>query len=789
MKRNEVIISFLISLGIVAVFFYKFLFFGYIPFPGDLLIAEYNPWKTETYLGYNPGSYPNKAQYFDVLRQLYPWRSFAIDQIREGALPLWNPYNFSGSPLLANFQSAVLYPLNILLFFLPFKIGWGALVTLQPFLALFFTFLYARKIGLKKFPALFAGFSYSFSSFFIVWLEYNTIGHILAWMPFALLTIENLLEKKSRWWMVGLVFSIFSIITAGHIQVAGYVIIFFVAYILFRTYNKDQRLYVFSFIILGIGISAFALFPGFELISQSARSQIPYSIIMDKVLVMPKQWIMFFVSDFFGNPATRNYILDDTYVGKAISIGIIPLLLASLALFHLKTDRFVKFFLFVSVVIILYITKNPITALLFHIPIPFVSSSSSTLSTFLLSFALSMLSGFGMQSLFAGKTTKRDILRVFSVFVVIFIVFWTFVLKSNTGLILVGAMSVAMKELLFATILLMTGGIVMFLSISHKKFLTALCVLLLLVHGVYVFRSFQKFNPFVPQELVFPQASVFSFLQKQDSIQRFWGYKAGSVEANFATENRLYSPVGYDPLYSKRYAQFINLSESGKIASSFSLQNRSDAIISTRGNLTENLFRDRVFSILGVSYVLDWVESGSSEKDFPPNRFISVYSSNGWKIYRDQFLHSRIRLIGNYEVFSSDQEFEKRFFKQSFNPTNVVLLEKKVKMSLKSDPKSSVVIKKYKPSEILVGTSSSTNQLLYVSDTFFPGWKAYVDNNRVEILRANYAFRAVIIPKGKHEVFMKYEPLSMQLGVVISFLSLLVSMIFIFGKGRGIIKV
>ncbi len=476
-------------------------------------------------------------------------------------------------------------------------------------------------------------------------------------------------------------------------------------------------------------------------------------------------------------------------MGKAISVGIIPLLFASFSLFQFRKDWFVKFFLFTSLVIILYITKNPITAVLFYIPLPFFSSSSSTLSTFVLSFSLSLLAGFGMQFLLARETTKRDVCKIVMVFAVIFIVFWIFVFNPSVHMVPVDGITVAMKELLFATTLLIIGGISIFLGALHKKILTMVCLVLILVHGAYIFRTFQKFNPFVPAELVFPQTAVFSFLQKQNSIERFWGYKAGAVEANFATVARLYSPEGYDPLYAKRYAKLMSLSENGNMASSFSLQNRSDAVMSTRGNLTENLFRDRVFSALGVLYVLDWIESGSSEKDFPPNRFVSVYKSDGWNIYKDQHLLNRIRLVGDYDTFSSDGEFEKKFFNQSFNPTNTILLEKKVGMTLSSDPKAQVVIQKYKPSEILIETSSNANQLLYVSDTFFPGWKAFVDNRPVEILRANYAFRAVPVPRGQHVVFIRYEPLSMQVGVVISFLSLLVGMVFLFKKGRGIIKV
>src|SRR3990167_10525400 len=119
MNKREFFVVFLILFFVTAIFFYKTFLHGLVSFPGDLLIAEYNPWKTYSYLGYNPGSYPNKAQYFDVLRQLYPWKALSISQLESGNITLWNQYNFSGAPLISNFQSAVFYPLNAIYKFLP----------------------------------------------------------------------------------------------------------------------------------------------------------------------------------------------------------------------------------------------------------------------------------------------------------------------------------------------------------------------------------------------------------------------------------------------------------------------------------------------------------------------------------------------------------------------------------------------------------------------------------------------------------------------------------------------
>lgn len=42
--------------------------------------------------------------------QFYPWREYALALLRAGHLPLWNPYSGAGAPLLANYQSALLYP-------------------------------------------------------------------------------------------------------------------------------------------------------------------------------------------------------------------------------------------------------------------------------------------------------------------------------------------------------------------------------------------------------------------------------------------------------------------------------------------------------------------------------------------------------------------------------------------------------------------------------------------------------------------------------------------------------
>ncbi|MBU2632449.1 hypothetical protein KKG52_01920, partial [Patescibacteria group bacterium] len=145
---------------LVVLIFFKPIFSGNIPFPGDLLINQ-NPYKAESYLGYAPGGYPNKAQGPDVISQIYPWKFFAMEEFKKGEIPLWNPYNFSGNPQMANFQTAAFYPLNILYLTMPFNYAWTIFIALQLFLAASFMYLFLRKgLLLTFFASLIGGVSF-----------------------------------------------------------------------------------------------------------------------------------------------------------------------------------------------------------------------------------------------------------------------------------------------------------------------------------------------------------------------------------------------------------------------------------------------------------------------------------------------------------------------------------------------------------------------------------------------------------------------------------------------------
>lgn len=71
---------------------------------------------------------------------------------------------------------------------------------------------------------------------------------------------------------------------------------------------------------------------------------------------------------------------------------------------------------------------------------------------------------------------------------------------------------------------------------------------------------------------------------------------------------------------------------------------------------------------------------------------------------------------------------------------------------------------------------------LLASESYYPGWKAVVDGEKAEIVKADYALRAVPVAKGIHSVVMTYDPWTVKLGVLISLLSAGVCLLLFFRK-------
>jgi hypothetical protein len=156
----------------------------------------------------------------DSFLYFYPYKAYVAQALRAGRFPLWNPYLFMGAPLLANMQTAVLYPLHWLFLWLPAPKQVAASIVLHVVLAGLGTLAYARRSLKLSWPgALTAAVIFALGGFIGAQTEHVNQLNVIAWLPWTFLLLD--ISTGSRRRVVptlGLGLVIALMILAGHAQ-------------------------------------------------------------------------------------------------------------------------------------------------------------------------------------------------------------------------------------------------------------------------------------------------------------------------------------------------------------------------------------------------------------------------------------------------------------------------------------------------------------------------------------------------------------------------------------------
>jgi len=431
MKRLTPVL-FIIFLAIV--FFWQFFIKGLLPIPADTIVGLYHPFR-DLYTKNYPNGVPFKNFLItDPVRQQYLWRELAISAEKKLELPLWNPYNFAGTPLLANFQSGFFYFLNVLFLVIPFSMAWSLIIFLGPLLSGVFLYLYLNNLKLSKWASLLGAISYSFCGFSVAWMEWGTITHVSLWLPLILLSIDNLfLNKRKLKWSLLFLFSLVASFFAGHLQIFFYLFIFSWIYFLARWIQFGLKRNTFLFYLMlnifFLMLTAIQWMPTFQLISLSARNIDVLNFNNPGWFVPWQNLIQFIAPDYFGNPTTLNYWGVWNYGELVGYVGVIPLILALFAMFYRKDKKTLLFgtILFLSLVFALptFVAKIPYT-----LKIAFFNTAQPTRLIFIIDFALSVLSALGFDYLLKAK--KKSVIIYPLIFIAaILICLWMFIPKEH----------------------------------------------------------------------------------------------------------------------------------------------------------------------------------------------------------------------------------------------------------------------------------------------------------------------------------------------------------------------
>jgi len=239
----------LILVILTLLYWAKVLFTGEVLLPGNML-AGFAPFGSHANAPWN-------ILQWDALAQYYPWRLYAARMLHQGQIPLWNPYQFSGAPFVANLQSAVFYPLNLPFWIFDVRYAFGISAALHTLLAAFGTYFLAQRWKLSRPASLLAAIGFAFCGYLAAWFVLPTLADTACWLPLLILLLELTADApdEKRWRRLALFsLALACAVLAGHVQIFLYIIAALILRALFLT--KPFR--ALGLLILA-GIWSFAL--------------------------------------------------------------------------------------------------------------------------------------------------------------------------------------------------------------------------------------------------------------------------------------------------------------------------------------------------------------------------------------------------------------------------------------------------------------------------------------------------------------------------------------------------
>lgn len=696
----------------------------------------------------------------------FPTKYILSESLRQGKLPLWVSSISNGLPLFAEGQIGALYPLNLLFFkYLPWILAINLSYTLSFALAEFFMYLYLRKIRLSFLAAFFGGVVFAFSGFFIGHLQHLNLLQVAAFLPLIFFIFESYIYKNKFLLVIFLSLVISCQLLLGAHQITLYSLLAIFLYAAFHFFlkwqseRKKQPEILFSShslplaahicfplllaVIFAFSLSAVQLFPTLQLRTNSLRAQEVFSQ-SGGLGSLPRAFLTLMNPLIYGSPSnnTFSYLNVDTYFHEMyIYSGLVTFILGMLGVLLLsRKNNFVAFFSLLFFLALVFSLGNKSSFAFFFLKLPpFNFFRVPARFILLTSFSLAVLSAFTLNSIIKGGATSVKRFRLFFTLLLVIQLLDTnyFMRKTN--------------KMVDTSYFLSEGEVAHYLrkELDLRNYRLAVVPHDGLLHrwlnddlngwessGAAPYLEFYKSLPF--------------------STNALFDLKASS---------------GYVGL-------FPEVSENMKKVMFFDGVTFSDSA----KTIILNYAGERLLSASSVRYIISLLDLENRNlkllKVFPFNygRFESI------KIYELMTAVPRAYIVSEALTADSEALAWTAFFagRDTLDYSKEVVLEKKISHEGKDIENSGAVeIINDTGEKIELKVDSPGDSFLVLTDTYYLGWQAFVDGEEAEVLKANYAFRAVKIPKGKRRVVFVYQPRSLKSGALISTSTLIIGVIYL----------
>ncbi|MFB3881140.1 MAG: YfhO family protein [Armatimonadota bacterium] len=740
-------------------------FAGRIMLPADMCLLML-PWKSLQ--AQFPDFHRPHNPMLDPIQQYLPWRIYAVESLRTGIIPLWNPYAFCGTPFLANLQSTVLYPLNLLFLLTGAAQGFGVSAILHLIIGGLFMYAFLRTIALSPAAGLVGALVLMLNGWVVTWLEYPTLSlWTFMWLPGLLLCYERALRQPRSLWPLFCALALGVQFLGGHLQISAYIILAFALYALVRVISREDRTITRPLavaiaaiaVLVGLAFAGAQLLPTIELAGQSGRVAHGASAALAAAFPLT-HFILYLVPSFFGNPVDYNYwgnVSDPAafnYFETACYVGILPLFLCLLAFTGKRNWRHAYFGALAALALLAAIGSPLYLALRDLVP-GFRELAGLGRVLCLASFAFAGVAALGMDVLLAEK--QRLSARFWVLFAAAIclciaaarVLFNPYIKVLDPGwrfdLYLKHQVAISFGFIVASAVLI---GLRARGRLGPTASATIACALVL----ADLFVAGLRFNPFVDPAMAYPKTDAILWLQEHAAHDRIDSIASDALD---------WMPHNSPMVFGLRD---IHGSDSLRVRRSFELVSGAE-LAQAKYPPPDSPLLDA----LGVRYLMTNQPVGENWPlalaGVPPIYENTEALPRAYLAY-DMYTGSDADGLATLLAAGRPRPLAVLHDGAGDEPRNV-----EIAAGATGEPPEAARFLRDAPNEVRIETNARRSAILVLTDSYYPGWRARVYETPTPIVRTNYAFRGVPVGPGASIVTMRYEPATFRVGLFASLLA------------------
>lgn len=713
----------------------------------------------------------------DLASFIYPTYAFAARWIRRGIIPLWNPHLYMGMPFAADNQSGLFYPINVLVFLALPELTYEAvelMVVGHVFLAGLFTYLLLRDVpavratgrgrgtvrSLGRVPAVAGAVVYMLSDLFVIHPGNLNIIATAAWLPLVFLCFRHAMQRKNWIWAVWAGVALGTAALVGHAQMLLYIGMSLGLYTLFVVYDRWSdgwqttlgRIGLLCLTAgLALGLAAVALIPAFDMTNYTVRATMSYEDASN--FSMPLAGLIgTMLPGFFGRGTGTFWApWPRTEMGY---VGVLPLVLAAVGvLFACRRSLLTRFCAFLGVFGLL-VAFGPHTVLhgwLYALVPVFRQLRVPARAVVLVGFSIAILAGQGLDILL--HPWSRSVRQVMVRFVQI--VRWVCGALVFVGVPILGhailTSRVSVPEDVLQQMVTSMGSVVFFVAMLA----CGLVGLEMRKRGA-IRRSALGVLAVLAIAFDLISQGAYVEIEPNDPLAGFRHDKTLSFLADDRTLYRVETATEAQGGWSPDWALIHEWDDYSGIWNPLRLG--AYDVLSWVGIRREDPF----YNLYNVKYLL------AGQQTPVPAHFERVYDAQGDLVYENKHVLPRAFMVYEVRLAKSDLDALGIARSPDFQPSRQIVLKGSSGAQARGapdvEPVSHVEFETQNPNRTKYVVESSEAGYLFISEMWMPGWEAFVDGSREYVYQANYTFRAVWVPEGRHEIVLQYRPTSWRMG-------------------------